>query len=67
MYLRELSELDPQLPFAALETNLTTDQFPETNVTKGISEILHMCETAGLNPHGFGCGMSVSSLLINLR
>jgi hypothetical protein len=58
MYLRSLPEIDSQLAFAALETNLTANQFP-SNVTQGIGDALSMCETAGLDPHGFGCGMSV--------
>jgi len=34
---------------------------PETvdNVTKSIEDLLKVCSNAGLDEHGFGCGMSV--------
>jgi len=38
---------------------------PETidNVTKSIEELLKVCSNAGLDEHGFGCGMSVHTSL----
>ena len=49
--------VDIQLPLAELPAEVAPEQFP--NVTKGISEVLEMCEAAGLDSKGFGCGMSV--------
>ena len=57
MYLREV---DVQLPF----TELTADISPEQalpNVTKSITDVLQLCETAGFDRNGIGCGLSVFS------
>lgn len=46
-----------QLPLTEIPDEFSAEQFP--NVTKGISDVLEMCEAAGLDSKGFGCGMSV--------
>jgi len=56
MYVPEV--VDFQLPLAELPTEIGPEQIP--NVTKGISQVLEMCEAAGLDSKGFGCGMSVA-------
>jgi len=60
-----LPEVDRQLAFVNPGANLSLEGFPEDllspNVTKGINDILQMCDTAGLDPQGFGCGLSVHS------
>jgi hypothetical protein len=58
MYLPDLFDL--QLPLAELPEEVGPQQIP--NVTKGISQVLEMCEAAGLDSQGFGCGMSVLPL-----
>jgi hypothetical protein len=52
-----LPETGSEIPFFQLESNLTEQTFP--NVTKGISDVLKMCDSAGLDPNGLGCGLSV--------
>jgi len=44
--------------------DLTAAGLPETidNVTKSIEELLRFCSNAGLDEHGFGCGMSVVTI-----
>src|SRR5271154_3274584 len=58
MYLPDVVDLQP--PLAELPDDLGPEQIP--NVTKGISQVLEMCEAAGLDSQGFGCGMSVPPL-----
>jgi hypothetical protein len=53
-----LPEIETQLPFTDLGLEITPEQ-TLPNVTKGISDVLRLCDVAGLNPHGIGCGMSV--------
>jgi len=52
--ITELIEIQPE--------NLPTGNLP--NVTKEISDVLKLCDTAGLDPHGVGCGMSVWLLIV---
>lgn len=55
-----LPEIDTQLPFTDDELSIYSEH-ALPNVTKGIDEVLRLCDVAGLNPHGLGCGMSVIS------
>jgi hypothetical protein len=55
MYLP--SETDVQVSFSDINLDSSAQSIP--NVTKEISDILKLCDAAGLEPHGLGCGMSV--------
>jgi hypothetical protein len=47
-------------------TELSVDISPEQalpNVTKGITDVLELCQSAGFDQHGLGCGLSVLSIL----
>jgi hypothetical protein len=52
-----LPETDVQLSLADGVVDVSPEAFP--NVTKGITDVLELCETAGLDQHGIGCGLSV--------
>jgi len=53
-----LPAIDPQVPVLELHSeNIPPVHLP--NVTKEIGDVLRLCDTAGLDPHGLGCGMSV--------
>jgi hypothetical protein len=55
-----LPEIEPQLPFTELSADISPEQnLP--NITKEITDVLRLCETAGFDPHGMGCGLSVFS------
>lgn len=56
MYIPEAVDL--QLTLTDLPEDLGAEQFP--NVTKGVSDVLEMCQAAGMDSNGFGCGMSVT-------
>jgi hypothetical protein len=51
-----------QVPVDLYSENLPPVNLP--NVTKEIGDLLRLCDTAGLDPHGLGCGMSVFTPLI---
>jgi hypothetical protein len=53
-----LPEIDTQLPFTD-DKLVISSEHALPNVTKGIDEVLRLCNVAGLDPHGLGCGMSV--------
>jgi hypothetical protein len=53
-----LPEIDTQLPFTDHESGISSER-ALPNATKGIDEVLRLCNVAGLDPHGLGCGMSV--------
>ena len=52
-----LPEIEAQLSLADGVVDVSPEAFP--NVTKGITDVLQLCETAGLDQHGIGCGLSV--------
>jgi hypothetical protein len=59
MYIRDI---DAQLPLEEFQIEDVHHRvFP--NVTKEISDVLRLCQSAGLDPHGVGCGVSVPSSL----
>jgi len=59
MYLPPTPDPALQAPFTDLPlVDSVQTQLP--NVTKEISDILKLCDAAGLDPHGLGCGMSVT-------
>lgn len=53
-----LPEIDFQQPLTDLNLEVSPQQ-GLSNVTKDISDILRLCETAGFDPHGMSCGLSV--------
>jgi hypothetical protein len=63
-----LPEIDIQLPLTEVSSDLSPEQVLP-NVTKGITDVLQLCETAGLDQHGLGCGLSVLSYadIVNVR
>ena len=56
-----LPETDFQATFTDLQLDESLQNLP--NVTKEISDILKLCDAAGLEPHGLGCGLSVCPFL----
>ena len=53
---------DLQLSLTELSADISPEQaFP--NVTKGITDVLELCQSAGFDQHGAGCGLSVLSVL----
>jgi len=53
-----LPEIEQQIAFADLDVTLEATQLAP-NVTKGISDVLKLCDAAGLDPHGKACRLSV--------
>lgn len=60
-----LPESEFQVPLADLQLDQSLQNLP--NVTKEISDILKLCDAAGLEPHGLGCGLSVRPLNSDMR
>jgi len=53
---------DSQVPITEFLLELQPENLPGVNlpnVTKEISDVLRLCDSAGLDPHGLGCGVSV--------
>ena len=56
-----LPEDNLQLSLTELSADISPEALP--NVTKGITDVLELCQSAGFDQHGLGCGLSVLSIL----
>jgi len=50
----------PEVPFSNFQVEVAPElELELPNITKPISDVLQVCESAGLDQHGLGCGLSV--------